>query len=255
MAIDENGKVSFTAEEQAKVDEIVKERLARHKPEDYEDLKEISSLLEDFEIKGTPAEKKEALKAQKEANKAAMEAESYKEATQAYASVDELPSDAVIKALAKKWGKSADAVEKALLRQIESTEQSDAKAKEQSEWAKQVKAFEDKFSDIDLEKLSQDKKFLKFVKGKKLPLTELYEDYVDFIGAQEAELETLRKTVQAKDANAKNASQSTGSAKGEAPTSDYIPLSEWEDRKGDNAWVVKNFDRIMKSRPKWTVHK
>lgn len=61
MAIDESGNVTFTAEEQAKVDSIVQERLARakaEKPADYDDLQEIAKELEAFDFTGTPAEKK-----------------------------------------------------------------------------------------------------------------------------------------------------------------------------------------------------
>jgi hypothetical protein len=251
MAIDESGKVTFTAEEQAKVDEIVKERLSRHKPEDYEDLKEISSLLEDFDFKGTPAEKKEALKLAKEARKESERADTYKDAVAAYEDVDELPPDSVIKALAKKWGKSPEVVEKALLKQVANDEDSDRKEAETKQWREQVKVFEDKHPDVDLEKLSANQKFLKFVRGKKLPLVELYADFVEFVGEQEAELETLRKTVQAKDANAKNAEKSTGSAKGEAPQSEFISKAEFDKNKDNREWTVKNFERIMKSRPKW----
>jgi len=254
MAVDEAGKVTFTEAEQAKVDEIVKERLARAKaeiPPDYETYKEIAEALEEFDIKGTPTEKKEALKAASEAKKQAAAADTYKEATEAYKGVDELPSDAVINALAKKWGKDPKAVEKALLNQIDSSEAAERKAESSRDFARQVKEFEAKYKDIDVEKLGENKKFIKFIKGKKLPLIDLYEDFVEYEGENQTEIETLRKTIQTKEANEKNASASTGSVKGESPKAEFISREEVEKHRGDQQWFNKNYQTIIKSRAKW----
>jgi hypothetical protein len=236
---------------QKDVDRIVQERLARHKPEDYDDLKEIADILEDFDFPGTPAEKKARLQEAREARKTAASADSYGEAVKAYDGADDLPPDTVIRSIAKKWGKDPKVVERALQRQVESLEDDDRKQAASKNWAAQVREFEAKNADVDLEKLAKNEKFLKFVKGKQLPLVQLYEDFVDFVGETEAELDTLRKTVAAKDANAKGAQASTGSVKGEAPESEFISLETFEKRRNDREWVKKNADRLAESQRKW----
>lgn len=255
MAIDENGKVYFTEEEQAKVNEVVQERVGRVKkelPEDYEKLKEIASTLEDFGFTGSVDEKITALKTEKETRKQAQQADTYKEAVQSYEGVTELPSDAVIAALAKQFNKDPETMKKALEKQVEATEK-EAKEKEfQAQWDKQLKDFVEKYSDVDLEKLDNDLKFRKFVKGKNLPLVELYEEYVDFVGETEKEIENLKKTVQAKEANLKNSETATGSVKGESPNSEFISAETFEKNKHNQKWVNDNFKTIVKSRPKWT---
>ena len=254
MAVDETGKVTFTEAEQAKVDEIVKDRLARVKaelPPDYETYKEIAETLEAFDFTGTPTEKKEALKAASEARKQAAVAGTYKEAVESYEGVSEIPSDAVINALAKKWGKDPKAVEKAILRQVDNDEAAEKKAESSRDFARQVKEFEAKYKDIDVEKLGENKKFIRFIEGRKMPLINLYEKFVEYEGENQTEIETLRKTIQTKEANEKNASTSTGSVKGESPKAEFISREEVEKHRCDQQWFKKNYQTIFKISAMW----
>lgn len=186
---DENGKIVFDADEQAEVNRIVGERLARvksDKPEDYEDLQEIAKDLEEFGYTGTPAEKKAAIKAYKESLKGQQQS-SYQEEIEHAAGDGEIPDEKVINALAKKFGVPAEKVEKAIKKVISLDEAEEQKQKADESWNKQVKDFEEKYENISVEKLAQDQKFIKFAKGKGLPLVELYEDYIEFLGDSEKE--------------------------------------------------------------------
>lgn len=246
MARDEQGNIIFDEDEQKKVDEIVRERVARvksEKPEDYDDLKEIASLLEDYDYTGTPAEKKEALRQAKEAREKAAQADNYKDAIHSYEDVQELPSDAVINALAKKWGKDPKSVEKALQNQIDASEKEEQKKISDAAWNKQVKEFEQEYSDVDLDELGKNEKFLKFVKGKAMPLKELYADFLDFIGEAEAEAVVKYKTKEA---------HSTGSGKGSGESKDTgltteqkKSLDEWNRRYPHLAMTAKEYKNSL----------
>lgn len=185
---DENGNIIFDADEQVKVDEIVKERLSRvkaEKPADYDDLAEIVKDLEEFGYSGTPAEKKAAIKAYIDEINSHKKPD-YQEVINKF---DEIPDDKVINALAKKFGVSADKVEKAIKKSIESDEADEKKKSADENWKKQLEEVQadEKLKDIDLDELAEDPKFKKFIKGKALPLKELLEDYIEFVGETEAE--------------------------------------------------------------------
>jgi hypothetical protein len=176
---------TFTQED---VDRIVQERLARVKketPEDYTDLKEIEKTLEEFGYVGTAAEKKAAIKAYREEIKQQQELERLQQTAE---------EDGITPALAKKIKDLEDKLEKStkVIEEITGEKQkakadAEAKAKADEEWEKQVTEMNEAHPDIDLEELAKNAKFTKFIKGKGLPLKELYEDFVEFVGETEAE--------------------------------------------------------------------
>lgn len=184
----EDGKIVFDADEQLEVDRIIQERLARakaEKPADYEDLKELEKVLEDFDYKGSPKEKAEALKAYREQVKQQEELEKLQH---------EAEEDGITPAIAKKIKDLESKLEektKALdeivgERQAKKTEEENQK-KADEEWNKQVEEFSGKYEDIDLEKLAKDQKFIKFASKRTGTLLEKYEDYIELVGETEAE--------------------------------------------------------------------
>lgn len=178
--MDDNQEKTFT---QAEVDHIVGERLSRVKtptqttPTDYDDLKEIATILEDFDYAGmTIAEKKVAFKAQADQYKAQKELAELQE------------QDTVTTADQKRINK----LEKELL-EIRGELQAPKKAEEQKKQIedsakKEIAEFNEKFTDIDTDKVLNDAKFMKFANKKAGTLTELYEDYIEFIGETESEM-------------------------------------------------------------------
>jgi len=242
---DESGKIVFDADEQVEVDRIVQDRVARVKkevPEDYEELKEIANELEGFGYSGTAAEKKTAIKAEREQRSKQQELyELQEEADQKGASPEVLSEIKQLKSELNELKGEREALKKA---------ETDKKTADEA-FNKQVHEFGEKYPDVDLAKVGENPKFLKFVKGRTGTLAELYTDFVDFVGETEKELETLRKTVEAKEANQKNAETSTGSVKGEKPTAEFISFETFEKNKHDQRWVMNNLPKINQSRAKW----
>lgn len=172
MAKKEDGTIFFDEEEQKKVDEVVKERLARHKPEDYDDLKEIEKELEAYGFSGTPAEKKAAIKAARE------QADINKEKLPVEEDEDEdETSELVLKALAKKFNMKPEEIEAAIKVSADEAKSKEIKKKTDQEWNNQVKDFKTKHSDIDLDALEKDNDFIDFAKGRIGTLTQKYEEY------------------------------------------------------------------------------
>ena len=68
-----------------------------------------------------------------------------------------------------------------------------------------------------------------------------------------ARLAELEAKVQAQETNKANAATSPGSVKadGAAAGTDYISAEDVESHRGDYGWFRKNYDAIIKSRPKW----
>jgi 4-diphosphocytidyl-2C-methyl-D-erythritol kinase len=60
------------------------------------------------------------------------------------------------------------------------------------------------------------------------------------------------KAIQVKETNQKNAVTSPGSVTGNGATvADYISQESFEQNKGDQRWIIKNFEKIQESRKKW----
>jgi hypothetical protein len=65
------------------------------------------------------------------------------------------------------------------------------------------------------------------------------------------EMAKFQQQQQTQAANMKNAASSTGSVRDGGNGAEFISFEEFEANKHDQSWVVKNYNRIMKSRAKW----
>lgn len=181
---DETGKVVFDSDEQSMVDRIVEERLAREKGKyaDYEDVKGIAEELQAYGYQGTPAEIRQAIKQQREETQRQNELQELQEQAQNEGTSPELLKE--LKEVKK------DLAEMKAERQAKETEIEKKKQADEA-WNNQVKEFTSTYGDVDLDQLALNPKFVKFVKGKHLPLKELYEDFIDFVG--ETEVEAIKR--------------------------------------------------------------
>lgn len=225
--IKEDGTVVFEGAEQDELNRIIGERVARvksEKPTDYDDLIEIAKDLGEFGFSGTPAEIKAAIKTQKEQIK--QQAELDRLQTQA----DE---DGISPSLAKKIKDLEDKLEQKgkdleEIKNERSAKQKeiDDKKKADEEWDKEVKEFTEKHSDIDLDGLSKNSKFIKFAQKRVGTLTEKYDDFVELIGETEAEA-----IIKVKSKEERSTSSGNGGSGGEAKlTKDQKTLvDEWNE--------------------------
>lgn len=70
--------------------------------------------------------------------------------------------------------------------------------------------------------------------------------------ALKAENAELKKAIQVQSNNEVNAASTPGSVKGDGGTAaDFISFDDFEQNKGNQSWVQKNYKRIMESRQKW----
>lgn len=181
---------------QAELDAIIKDRLAREKNKfsDYDDLKELSTILDDFDYADmSVAEKKKILKQQAEEYKAQKEAKE-KEELDAKAQEKNIDPD-ILKDIEKL---------KQQLVKFEEKERQELEKNKQLEAAKQkslreIKEFQEKYSDIDLEALVKKPKFKKLLDSAKSDITlmQIYEDlYMEFNNEDEdkKELNNARST-------------------------------------------------------------
>lgn len=232
MAIDETGKVYFTPEEQAEVDRVVGERLGRErqKYEGLEDLRDFPEILKEFGYSGTPAEIKQAVKAQAEQYKKQAELEQLQAEARNTGMTPEILAE--IKEIK---GKIAQYEQK----ERESLQQYEAKQKADQEWTAQVDAFVKKHPTVDLEKLSENQKFLRFVRGKDLPLIDLYEDFVEVVGGAEAEaIAKLQANV--------DRSTASGKEKGGAEGGTYGLTPRQQQLAKDGGMSFKEYAEILK---------
>ena len=65
------------------------------------------------------------------------------------------------------------------------------------------------------------------------------------------QLENYKKLEQTQQANISTASTSTGSAKSNGSSSEFITQETFEANRGNQSWVNKNYQRILESRQKW----
>jgi hypothetical protein len=198
----EDGKLVFDADEQKEVDRIIGERLARaknDKPADYDDLKGLSEALEDFEAYAglSAAEKKALLK--QVADDAKRQRQSYGDDGKGK------PSKKAIEELAEELGMSPEDVKKAIAKSKKDDEADRLKAQAEKAWNDNLKDFKEKHPDVDIEKLDKDPKFLKFTKGKGGMLSDIYDDFLEFIGdaqkdfAEKVKLNSDRSTSSGRD--------------------------------------------------------
>lgn len=231
--VDETGKVTFNEQEQAEVNRVISERLAR---DGVQDKNEIVDILKDFDYSGTPAEIKAALKAQADQYKV-NKAEQAKQA-ELDALKEKAEEDGTSPAYEKRIKDLEDKIAASEKAKEDAIKAAEAKVKESTEWNKQVEDFSKEYPDVNLDGLNEDKKFAKFVKGKKgVPLKELYEDYLEVVG------ETADEAV--KKATSK-AARSTGSAAGGSGTGGIYGLTPHQQELAkENGMTFKEFSESL----------
>jgi len=181
---------------QAELDSIIKDRLAREKNKytDYDDLKELSTILDDFDYADlSVAEKKKILKQQADEYKSQKEARE-KEELEVKAQEKNINPE-IYKDIENLKQKLAKFEEKELQEQENNKRLEAAKQKSLEE----IKEFQEKYTDIDLEALAKKPKFKKLLDNAKpgLSLTQIYEDlYMEFNneGEEKKELNNARST-------------------------------------------------------------
>lgn len=229
--IKEDGTIVFEGAEQDKLNQIVEERLARERGKyaDYEDLKGIDEELKAFGYDGTPKERREAIKSQREAAAKANEVEELQR------KANEDGTTPALQAKIDKLEKQLSDIvgERTAIKQAE-----EIKTKNQQLWDTQFKEFTEAFPNVDGEILAGNDKFKKFVKGKALPLKELYEDFMDFIG--ETETEAIKKALSKVD-------RSTGVGKGSSTEgSSYGLTSKQLELAKENGIPLKDYAESLK---------
>jgi hypothetical protein len=190
MARNDKGEVVFDEEEQKKVDEIVKERVARVKneaPADYGDLRALDKELEDLYPNMTPAQRTEEIR---KAKLTAKEAKAKREAA-ARADRNGTTEEQELEAMREK--QRLDDLEARLQAKDQKEEEqkraADESARQQELAKKQIAELGEAHPDLDLDKLNSDAKFIKYLKGKALnesyTLKDAYEDYAEIVGEAE----------------------------------------------------------------------
>lgn len=186
---DETGKVVFDEDEQKEVDRIVGERLSR---EGIHDMKEIMEHLKPFGYTGTPAEIKAAVKADAEdfVNQL-KESEKQQTLEQLQQQARDTGTTPELLATIKALQDDMSAI-KGKTKAVEDAEnQRIANEKMLDTQIEFFKNSEDT-KDIDLGKLNENQKFVKFLSkqkptGKPDFLVEAYKDFVELVGGAEAE--------------------------------------------------------------------
>jgi len=211
---------------QTELDKIVTDRVKRvksEKPEDYEDLQAIVADLDGFGFAGTVAEKRVAIKAARAKNKADKDLKDLEEEAERTGHSPE-----ILKELreAKKDAKEAneklkDVTDEKLIKNKEQAKQKEI----DDEWDRQFGIFVKDYPDIDTKVLTRDKKFIKYASKHKGELSEIFEDYKEFMeDASQSITEKFKKSE----------SRSTGSGKNN-PASGSVKLST-DQEKTMNEW-------------------
>jgi len=217
---------------QSELNRIIEGRLSqeRKKYADHDELRGVVDELNEYGYVGTPSEVRAQIKQQKEAYQKQSELEQLQYEAQTQGTSPELMAE--IKEL-KKELTEIKAERQAKKQEIETAH------KQNQEWQAQVKVFEAKHGDVDLEKLGENPKFIKFIKGKGLPLVELYDDFLDFIG--EAEAETIAK-MKSKDIRSTGNGKGGGSAEGGT----YHLTEKQQNLARENGMTMKEYAEAIK---------
>lgn len=238
--LDENGKVTFNEAEQAEVNRVISERLAR---EGVQDSKEIVELLKEFDYSGTPAEVKVALKMQADSYKA-QKAEQAKqaeidalkaEADQTGASPEILAEIKALKAEMSEIKQKDAAAEKAKEDAIKATEA--RKVSDEAAAKSYTEACEEYGADV-VDQLAKDEDFLDYIVGKiNTPIKTLVEKFLKLKG--KAFEEGLIK------ANSK-ANRSTGSGSGKLDSGTYNLTDNQKKLAVENGMSNKEYAESLK---------
>lgn len=225
---------TFTQEE---VNRIVADRLKRAKtPDDYTDLSEISKLMEEFGFTGTPTEKAKAIKDYIESSN-----KSKSEVIEDIKDTGEIPDEAVIKALAKKFGTTPEKLEKSIKKSIEQDDAEQAKKESDMKWTAQVQEFEEKHPDVNVEELNADKKFLKFANKRYGTLVELYDEYLEFLDDTTQEVaEKVKKSTDRSTGGGSSSTGGSGLSKEQQST-----LEEWNRKNPKMRMSAKEFKEYL----------
>lgn len=178
----QSGK-TFTQED---VDRIVGERLSREKASkaDYEDLKEIADSLEVYGYTGSVADKKALFKQHAEAKRQAEAVEALEE--------EAIKSGSSPEMLAR-LKKAEELLEKIQEKEQKQQQEMENKQKVDEAWNQQTALFQEKYPDVDMPKLAENERFMKFLRSSTLPFVEAYEDYIDLVGgAEKAAVEKIK---------------------------------------------------------------
>lgn len=219
---------------QEDVDRILGERLARERSSkvDYDDLKEVTALVQEFGYQGTPAEIKAALKAEVEGRRKAAELQSLEEEAAESGTSPELLAE--IKELKKELAEIKQDKQKAQKEQ-------ESRRKAEEAWTEQVTTFQEKHPEIDVDKLGKNEKFLSFMKksNPNLSLVDIYETYIDLVGS--AEKAAIDKII----ANDERTT-SSGKAKGD-PTGGTHGLNDQQQKLArENGMSFKEYSERLK---------
>lgn len=232
-----DGKVVFDETEQAEVDRIIGERLARakvEKPADYDDLQEIAQYLEDFGYSGTPAEKKAAIKAYREEIKQQRELEELQKQAKTEGTSPELLAE--IRELKKELSEIKGE------RQAQKQAVEEQKRKDE-DWSKQVKEFKEEYADIDLDALNGDEDFLEFATGKQGTLKTIYERYIKYTSKlKEKTAEEVTVKYKAKELS----STGTGKGGGKSEASEYGLSERQKQLAKGNGMSYKEYAELLK---------
>lgn len=131
------------------------------------------------------------------------------------------------------------------LEQAKTTAEKQSTEQAKKEWfEKDRKDFETKYPDVDIAKLAEDQRFLKFAKGKigVYPLAEIYTDFVELFGELESTVKTELKNKLQRQQAYSQASVKINSASSE-PT--YYSMEQL--RKMSKEEIRKNYEKVMKS--------
>lgn len=234
--ITEDGRVEFNEAEQAVIDKAMGERLAR---ESVHDKNEIIETLKEFGYEGTPAEIKAAVK---------QHAAEFKQAQAAAVEEERLES---LKEQAKEEGTTPALlarIEKLENKLSESDSEREAKKqaaenqrKEQERYVAEVKEFQGKYEDIDLDKLLKNEDFADFYESAnpKLSFVQIYEKYTKY--ATDAQQKAIAKI----QANA-DRSTSSGKSKGDPTGGTYGLTANQQKLADENDMPYKEYAEKLK---------
>lgn len=186
MARNDKGEVIFDEEEQKKVDAIVQERVARakaEKPADYDDLKTLNDELNELYPAMTPAQRAAIIRDQK-ARAAAVRAQ--QEAAKRADRNGTTPEQEMELLRLREEQESIRAALQAREKEDQRTRAAaDEDRKRQARWDSDVAELAKAYPDVDVDKLSQDERFVEYAEGKggRYTLTQIYERYLKFIGS------------------------------------------------------------------------
>lgn len=219
---------TFTQEE---VDAMMKNRWKEAEMTKAE-LNEFADTLKQFGYQGSPSEIKAALKQEAETRRKAAELKELEEEADLTGTSPELLSE--IKQLKS---------ELAEIKKDKEDQKKEKKAKEEAQesWNAQVTEFQEKYPDIDMDKLAKNEKFLNFVKkaNPNVSLSEAYETYVELVGdAEKAAIAKINS----------NADRSTFSGKAKAdPTGGTHGLTESQQKLAkENGLTFKEYSERLK---------